>query len=104
MGCESTVVSRNIVLKLADYAKAKAARARWADEEKRLKEEILADMAYPVDEPVNDLDVRNGDGDPVALVKVGTYRGMDFNHLRDTYPNIYAECETSKATVSIKLP
>ena len=37
-------------------------------------------------------------------VKVGKWRGMDFQYLKETYPHIYAECELSKPTVSIKIP
>ena len=90
----------------AEYARAKEARARWEAEEKRLKDELLSSLGYdpedPKPTPVDVVDIVTGE---VAFgVKVGRYRGLDFNHLRNTYPHIYAECETSKATRSIKLP
>jgi hypothetical protein len=89
---------------VADYAKAKEARARWEAEEKRLKDEILAVLGYDDDDPKpTPVDVIDPiTGTVVFGVKVGNWRGLDFNHLRNTYPHIYAECETSKATKSIK--
>lgn len=92
---------------VADYQRAKESRARWQAEEKRLKEEILSTLGYDANDegekPVG-VDVV----DPIAgvvmfSVKVGSWRGMDFQHLKETYPHIYAECELTKPTLGLKL-
>jgi hypothetical protein len=103
---ETTPATPELLSLAGEYARAKEARARWEAEEKRLKDELLAALEYDPDDPkptpVDVVDIVSGE---VAFgVKVGRYRGLDFNHLRNTYPHIYAECETSKATRSIKLP
>lgn len=87
----------------AAYETAKAARARWDAEEKRLKAKILGALGYG-DDDENPAPVQavNPAGEPLFRVAIGRYRGMDFNHLRTNYPHIYAECETSKATKSLK--
>lgn len=95
-----------VLHKVADYQRAKEARARWQAEENRLKEEILSTLGYADDDekpqPLNVVDPITG----VIMfsVKIGKYRGLDFNHLRTTHPAVYAECETAKPTKSIKIP
>jgi hypothetical protein len=96
----------DILHKVADYQRAKESRARWEAEEKRLKEEILETLGYdpedPKPTPMEIIDPITG----VVMfsVKVGTWRGMNFGYLKETYPDVYAECESSKKTLGIKLP
>lgn len=91
---------------VADYQKAKEARGRWEAEEKRLKAEILDVLGYADDDekpaPLNIVDPISGC--VMFAVKVGSWRGMDFNHLRSAYPDVYAACETTKPTKAIKIP
>jgi hypothetical protein len=90
---------------LASYLEAKQARAEWEADEKRLKAELLDALGYdPEDPKPQPMDVVDDSGEAVVSVKVGTWRGMNFSYLKETYPDIYAECETSKATVSLKFP
>lgn len=95
-----------ILAAVAAYQKAKEARGRWEAEEKRLKAEILDVLGYADDDekpqPVNVVDPISGC--VMFAVKVGSWRGMDFGHLRDAYPDVYAACETTKPTKSIKIP
>ncbi|WP_406530717.1 hypothetical protein [Streptomyces sp. I8-5] len=85
------------------YETARAARARWADEEKRLKTKLLLALGYAEDdESPAPVQAVAPSGEPLFRVAIGLYRGMDFNYLRTNYPHIYAECETSKATKSLK--
>lgn len=102
---EAVPATPEVLSTASQYARAKEARARWEAEEKRLKEELLDALGYDPDEPKPvPVDVIDGNGEVAFSVKVGRYRGLDFTHLRNTYPHIYAECETTKATKSIKLP
>ncbi|MFG3137662.1 hypothetical protein [Streptomyces sp. NPDC048211] len=100
---ELVPVSQDVADDWQAYETAKAARARWDAEEKRLKLKILGALGYTDDDdapaPVQAVAPT---GEPLFRVSIGRYRGMDFNHLRTNYPHIYAECETSKATKSLK--
>lgn len=90
---------------VADYQRAKEARARWQAEENRLKAELLETLGYSDDEKPTPQDIVDPiTGVTMFSVKVGKWRGMDFQYLKETYPHIYAECELSKPTVSIKIP
>jgi hypothetical protein len=90
--------------RVADYQRAKEARARWAAEEKAIKEELFETLGYDPDDPKpTPLEVV----DPIAgvtmfRVNVGTWRGFDVSTLKEDRPDIYAQYETSKATKSIK--
>lgn len=88
-----------------EYARAKSARGRWEVEEKRLKGEIDALLYDDPDDPKPaPTKVVDENGEDVFEVKIGSYRGLDFQYLKNTYPHIYAECETKKATKQIKPP
>jgi hypothetical protein len=85
------------------YLNAKKARARWADEEKRLRTRLLATLGYAEDDENPTPAVATGpDGKPLFKVTIGQWRGLDFNALRNNYPDVYAACETSKPTQAIK--
>lgn len=103
---EAVPATPEVLSTASQYARAKEARARWEAEEKRLKDELLDALGYdPEDPKPSPVDVIDGASGEVAFsVGIGRYRGLDFKHLRETYPHIYAECETTKATKSIKLP
>ena len=102
---DEVTASAELATLYAEYVRAKEARARWADEEKRLKESIDSALYEDPDDP-KPLPVKVVDesGTPVFEVRIGNYRGLDFTYLRNTYPHIYAECETRTATKSIKAP
>lgn len=86
-----------------EYLKAKKARARWAEEEKRLRNRIIANMGYADDDPnPSPLTAVDSAGVPLFKVTVGSWHGLDFNALRTDYPDVYAACETSKPTQTIK--
>lgn len=95
-----------ILHQVADYQRAKEARARWQAEEKRLKTEILETLGYDgTEEKPTPLEVIDSiTGVVMFSVKVGTWRGMDFKYLKDRHPQVYAECEATSPTLSIKLP
>lgn len=106
MSEQATVTGTPEVVALyAEYARAKEARARWEVEEKRLKGEIDAVLYDDPDDPKpSPVKVVDDNGEDVFEVKIGSYRGLDFTYLKNTYPHIYAECETRKATKQIKPP
>lgn len=95
-----------IVHAVADYQRAKEARARWEAEEARLKEEVFEALGYDPDDPkptpVEAVDPNTGQ--VMFGVKVGRWRGLNVKALKDERPDIVAQYETSKATKSIKLP
>jgi hypothetical protein len=94
--------------RVADYRRAKEARARWEAEEKAIKEEILETLGFDTDDddakptPVDVVDPITG----VTMfgVKVGRWRGTNIKALKEERPDILAQYETSKPTVSIKIP
>lgn len=103
---ERVHATREILTKVAEYQKAKQARAQWETAEKDLKAEILEECGFdPDDEKPVPLQVV----DPITGVimfeiRVGNWRGMNFRYLKEQHPAIYAACETSKPTLSIKIP
>lgn len=95
----------SLVEKLSRYNKAKAAAARWKQEQDDLKDMILEELGYDPDDPKPEpLIIEDENGDEVFSTARGTWRGLDQKYLKKTHPNIYAECETSKATLTIKYP
>jgi hypothetical protein len=103
---DRVVATPEILHRLADYQKAKAARLRWESEEKLAKEEILEALGYdPEDPKPSPMEVVDAIAGVVMFrVNVGTWRGTNIKALKDERPDILAQYETSKATVSIKLP
>lgn len=86
----------------AEYERAKNARIRWEGEESRLKWKLLDLLGY-TEEDAKPQPVRVKAGtDALFEVRVGTWRGLNQKYLKETYPDIYAECEMSKATKTIK--
>lgn len=92
-----------LVAKVSRYNRAKAAKARWQQEEDDLKSEILADLGYEDDDPKPEPVIAEDDeGQPVFEVKRGTWRGLNQKYLKQHHPQVYAECEAAKATLQIK--
>lgn len=92
-----------LVEKVSRYNRAKAAKTRWQQEEDDLKAELLADLGYEEDDPKPEpVIAENDDGELVFEVKRGTWRGLNQKYLKLHHPNVYAECEASKATLQIK--
>lgn len=98
------VVPPSVIKKVYDYDKARSARARWKSEEDRLKAEILEDLGYDPEDPAapEPMSAVTDDGLVIFEVTVGRWSGLNFKHFRDNHPDVYAECETSKATLAIK--
>jgi hypothetical protein len=89
--------------KVFRYYTAKKAKARWEEEEKKLKAELLEELGYDEDDPKPEpVIVEDEDGNEVFAVKRGTWRGLNQKYLKDHHPQVYAECEASKATLTIK--
>lgn len=89
--------------KLWRYDRAKRAAARWKQEESDLKELILAELGYDPDDPKPEpVIVEDDEGNEVFTTRRGTWRGLNQKYLKEHHPHIYAECETSKATLTIK--
>lgn len=85
------------------YVTAKKAAARWKQEQDDLKDMILESLGYDPDDPKPEpLIVEDDRGAEVFKTNVGTWRGLSTKHLKERHPHIYAECETSKATLTIK--
>jgi hypothetical protein len=99
-------VTPELAHKAADYKRAKESRARWEAEEQRLKDEILDALGYdPEDPKPQPVIVTDPVLDAVLFeVRVGKWRGTNIRALKDERPDILAQYETSKATVSIKFP
>lgn len=100
---EEIDVPADIAKAFEDYQQAKQARARWAEEEKAIRQRILAHLGYDDEDP-KPLPVTavSGTGAELFKVSVGNWRGMDFNHLREHYPDVYAICERSRPTLTLK--
>lgn len=85
------------------YASAKKAAARWKQEQESLKGAITEALGYdpedPSPQPVTVVDLG---GNELFSTKVGTWRGLGTKYLKERYPHIYAECEQSKPTLTIK--
>lgn len=89
--------------KVIRYTTAKKAKARWEEEEKKLKSELLDELGYDEDDPKPEpVVVETLEGDEVFSVKRGTWRGLNQKYLKERHPQVYAECEASKATLTIK--
>lgn len=92
-----------LVAKIAEYNRARAARLRWEQEESDLKSEVLDLLGYEGDDPKPESTIAEDDeGQTVFEVKRGTWRGLNQKYLKQHHPDIYAECESSKATLTIK--
>lgn len=92
-----------LVAKVSRYNRAKAAKTRWQEEEEDLKNDLLNDLGYDDDDPKPEPIIAVDDeGKPVFEVKRGTWRGLNQKYLKQHHPQVYAECETSKATLTIK--
>lgn len=88
---------------LAEYEAAKQARAAWKTQEDNLRAAILDALGYDPDDPKPEpVIVETFDGNPVFEVRRGTWRGLDQKYLKEHHPAVYAECEASKNTLSIK--
>lgn len=94
-----------LVEKVSRYNRAKAAASRWAQERDDLKDMILEDLGFDPDDPKPEpVSVEDEEGREIFAVNRGTWRGLNQKYLRERYPQIYAECEASKATLTIKYP
>ena len=97
---KATVTMRD---KLYRYNTAKAAARRWKEEEDKLKAELLEELGYEDDDPKPEpVIAEDENGDTVFEVKRGTWRGLNQKYLKQHHPQVYAECEASKATLQIK--
>jgi hypothetical protein len=95
--------TEELITKVSRYNRAKAAKARWQQEEDDLKAEILADLGYDPDDPKPEpVIAEDGGGNTVFEVKRGTWRGLNQKYLKQHHPEVYAECEASKSTLQIK--
>lgn len=95
-----------LLRRVADYNKARQARARWEAEEKLAKGEILEALGYDSEDekpqPVDVIDPISG----VVMfsVRVGKWRGTNLKALAEERPDILAMYATTKPTLSIKTP
>lgn len=88
---------------LRRYDAAKLARARWEQEEKSIKGELLAHLGYVEgDDSPKPVTAQAEDGTPVLSTKIGTWRGLDQKRLKAERPDVWAQFETSKPTIQIK--
>lgn len=88
---------------LRRYDTAKLARARWEQEEKAAKRAILEHLGYEEDdESPKPIVAEDSDGRPVLATKIGFWRGLDQKRLKTERPEIWAQFETSKPTITIK--
>lgn len=89
--------------KVFRYYTAKKSTARWQEEVDKLKAQILDDLGYDPDDPKPEpVIVEDEDGNEIFAVKRGTWRGLNQKYLKERHPHVYAECEASKATLTIK--
>lgn len=101
----TVAVPHEIADAYAQYLVAQSARARWAEEERRNKEKILTFLGYDDDdEKPLPATVVAPSGVEMFRVSIGHWRGLDFQYFKAKYPDIYAECERSKATKALKPP
>lgn len=86
------------------YQVAKHAKSRWTAEEKDLKAQLLAELGYDMtDEKPPSMDVVSRvTGHLVGSVTVGNRRGIDMKYFRESFPDVYAECERWTHPISIK--
>lgn len=92
-----------LVEKVSRYNRAKAATTRWQQERDTLKDEILEELGYDPEDPKPEpVDVVDEHGEVVFSIARGTWRGLNQKYLKEHRPDVYAECETSKATLTIK--
>lgn len=97
-------MSREQLALVRRYKAAKGARARWDAEEREAKAALLESLGYDQDDPKpQPAALVDSMGSMHAEVRVGTCRGLDFKYLKETYPDVYAVCETSKETLTIKV-
>lgn len=103
MDPEQIAVPVEIAEAFEQYQVAKSARARWAQEEKEIKEKLLTFLGYddedPKPQPVTAVTPK---GTPIFEVTIGNWRGMDFDHLKSNFPDVYAICERNKPTKGLR--
>ncbi|MGW6260341.1 hypothetical protein [Streptomyces sp. NPDC055085] len=88
---------------LHDYDQARKARAAWEVREKETRQAILDALGYdPDDLTPEPLVVETADGGELFKVSVGQWRGLNQKYLKERRPDVYAECEMTKATLSVK--
>lgn len=92
-----------LVQLLIDYDKAKRAAATWKAEAEAARLALLDALGYDLDDPKPEPTVvESSEGAEVFKVARGTWRGLNQRYLKEHHPDVYAECEASKATLTIK--
>lgn len=100
---EEVVVSEEVALFWAKYENATRMRLHYTKDEKELKEKLLLALGYDEeDEKPVPCRAVNEYGTPLFQVDVGRWRGLDIKYLKDRYPEVYAECEKTKATRKLR--
>lgn len=96
---EEVRVSEEVALFWAKYENATRMRLHYLKEEKELKEKLLLALGYDEEDekPVPVTAVGYND-EPLFRVDVGRWRGLDTQYLKERHPEIYAECEKTRAT------
>jgi hypothetical protein len=91
--------------KWSRYMTAKTAKSRWEAEEKAAKQDLLNALGYePDDDKPVPVEVYSLDGTHLGAVHVGNRKGLDMTYLRNTHPDIYAECEKWSHPLSVRAP
>lgn len=100
---DNIAVPSEIAQAFLDYETARSARARWAEEEKKLKIKITTFLGYEDDDPKPvPVTAVAPSGVKLFKVSVGTWRGLDTAYLKANFPDVYASCERTKPTKAIK--
>ncbi len=95
--------SAALVEKVSRLNRAKSAAARRRQGVDDLKAEILDDLGYDAEDPKPEpVEVVDENGSTLFEVKRGTWRGLNQKAFRAERPDVYAQYETSKATLTIK--
>lgn len=100
---DSRMVSLALAADYAAYESVKGAKSALDKQEKALKARIYEALGYADDDTKPpELIAVNSDGEPVFQVKVSYRKGLDVKYLKETHPDIYAECEKNSPVRSIK--
>lgn len=86
----------------AKYQNATRMRLHYTKDEQELKAKLLLALGYEEDEEKPVPCVAEKNGQPLFRVDVGRWRGLDTKYLKERYPEVYAECEKTKATRTLR--
>lgn len=101
---EEVLVSEEVANFWAKYENATRMRLYYTKDERELKEKLLLALGYDDEDekPVPCVAVQHSSRRSLFRVDVGRWRGLDIQYLKERYPEIYAECERTRATRRIR--